>query len=222
MDERRFFFIFPLVLLIGSIAAFAIHALVLPDFVSPVHPLMVAHGAAMYAWYGLTALQASLIVGNRFTLHRRLGYASVAVALAVLTTGWMITLYGFRVSENMLFFSGNSLMLIVFAALYCAAISLRNNAQAHKRLILFASITVYVPVTFRTAALLGDRAYFSIIYIAIILVIPIWELVRTRRLQKTTMVGAGSLIAMVVLTFILANSAAWAEFAKDFFDVGKR
>lgn len=219
MEKSKFFFNFSVVLGIGSVLVFGIHALVLPNNVSEVHTLMVTHALAMYAWYALLIVQSGLIKKGNYKLHKRLGFLSIAVAVALLITGLMITIYGFKLSKSMLFFSGNSLMLIFFAIFYILALVLRERKESHKRLILFASIAVYIPVAFRTAALIGDRKYASIVYILIILIIPFWELLKRRKITRVTAICTASLIFMVVLTFVLAKNTAFANFAFDLFEI---
>ncbi|GAB5563246.1 MAG: hypothetical protein Wins2KO_03090 [Winogradskyella sp.] len=180
---------------------------------------MVIHATAMYAWYGLVVIQAGFIQRKSFFRHQRLGYFSVAIALAVLVTGIMITVYGFKHSESMLFFSGNSLMLIFFTIFYTLAILFRKQGDTHKRLILFASIAVYIPVAFRTAAILGDRKYASAVYLILILITAIWEIRTLRKISITTLLCTVSLIAMVILTFVLANNHAFTLFVHEMFEV---
>ncbi len=219
MKISKFFHYFSILLLAGSILIFAIHAFVLPNNVSDVHPLMVIHATAMYAWYGLVVIQTGLIQRKHFAIHKTLGYFSVVIALAVLVTGIMITIYGFKHSESMLFFSGNSLMLIFFTIFYSLAILFRKHGDTHKRLILFASIAVYIPVAFRTAALLGDRKYASIVYLLLILTIAFWEMRTHRKISLTTGLCTFSLIAMVILTFVLANNTTFTLFVYELFEV---
>jgi hypothetical protein len=219
MKNFSFFFYFSMVLAAGSVLVFSIHAIVLPGNVSAIHPLMVYHALAMYLWYGLLLVQAILISKNNYKFHQRLGFLSSAIALGILLTGIMITLYSLEHSKSILFFAGNSLMLIFFTILYSLGIFLRKKIEDHKRLIMFASIAIYIPVAFRAAALLGDRAYAAIIYIALILVIAIWELLTRKKMKLVTAVCTLSLILMVALTFILAKSPVFASFVFETFGI---
>ena len=221
MKPSRFFYYFSIALFTGSALIFGLHALLLPNNVSTVHPLMLVHACAMYAWYGLLVVQAGLIRRMNYVLHKRLGYLSIVVALAVLVTGVMITVYGFKHSKSMLFFSGNSLMLFFFSIFYSLAIVYRKYGDTHKRLMMFASIAIYIPVAFRTAALLGDRKYASIVYILLILVIPFWELLTRRKITKITTICTVSLILMVVLTFVLAKNPIFTSMVFHLFELSQ-
>ncbi len=219
MGISKFFYHFSIALCVGSILIFGLHALILPNNVSKIHPLMLVHACAMYAWYGLLVVQAGLIRRMNYSLHKRLGFLSIVVALAVLVTGVMITIYGFKHSRSMLFFSGNSLMLLFFTIFYTLALAYRKNGDTHKRLIIFSSIAVYIPVAFRAAALIGDRKYASIVYILLILVIPLWELLTPRKITKITSICTVSLILMVVFTFVLAKNPAFTSFVHEIFGI---
>ena len=219
MGISKFFYRFSIALCAGSLLIFGLHALLLPNNVSTVHPLMLVHACAMYAWYGLLVVQAGLIRRMNYALHKQLGFLSIVVALAVLVTGVMITIYGFKHSRSMLFFSGNSLMLLFFTIFYTLAVAYRKSADSHKRLMMFASIAIYIPVAFRTAALLGDRKYASIVYILLILVIPFWELLKRRKITKITTICTVSLILMVVLTFVLAKNSSFTSLVHELFRI---
>jgi hypothetical protein len=109
------------------------------------------HGASMLAWLVLVIAQAHLASG-RLALHRRLGWAAIAVALAVAltTVGIGVQATGRDLAAGgAMGMAGNVTAPLVFCALVGAALVLRRQPQWHKRLILIASVVVIWPAWFR-------------------------------------------------------------------------
>lgn len=117
----------------------------------PVHLLL--HGLALAAWFGLFAAQAWLVAAHRVALHRRLGIAGVAVAVAVIVTS-VVTMIraadrfaaiGLPAQAQVGVFVGDTLALAAFAALVAGGVYFRRNAAAHKRLMFLAGLSVIGP-----------------------------------------------------------------------------
>lgn len=167
LERRRglFFPVMSLVLLAITIAGFwrpfygrDAAAAALPAY-------LVLHGLLASAWFLLAALQPLLVAGGRIALHRRLGWLGAGIAAALVATGihvivampaqWRgrgIDLAEARMDLGLLLW-GNLFALLGFALFLARGIALRRRADAHRRLMLLASLTIMGPAIGRAAGL---------------------------------------------------------------------
>ncbi|MEJ2540817.1 MAG: hypothetical protein P8188_12745 [Gemmatimonadota bacterium] len=128
-----------------------------------VSPTVHAHGWTFFGWYFLLPLQAGLVRSRRLTLHRRLGYASVVLAVAMTVSGLVVI----GVQMELARLPGGSpfwqalgpavfATLVLFVAFYSLALRYRKKRELHKRFILLASTGGMGAAGFRVLAqLLG-------------------------------------------------------------------
>lgn len=114
-----------------------------------------AHGLILTAWFLVFVVQAALVAARRTDLHRTLGWAGAAIGLAVIISAGFATPY--RMAElaaqgrpatrpgAAIIAWSNTTSIIAFATLLAAAIVLRRRPEAHKRLMLIASISLVQP-----------------------------------------------------------------------------
>jgi hypothetical protein len=136
-----------------------------PSFFSNLHSVrtvIIVHGISATLWMTLTAVQAGLIATRRRALHRRVGYASLALATVVV-------LSGFRVVQTMILTDANGGDLVGFKfvlldltgmVLFVAFLALairsarRRNIGLHLRLMACTAIIPLEAANERTAILL--------------------------------------------------------------------
>ena len=117
-------------------------------------PVLYVHGAVLTLWFLLVLLQAGLIRTQRLRLHRQLGYAAAGYAALVIVLGLVANarlasqIKSPDEAENIIFW-GNLFTLVLFAAFVSLAVVFRNRPEAHKRLILLASISIVGPALAR-------------------------------------------------------------------------
>jgi hypothetical protein len=112
------------------------------------YPLAVHIHAAVYvSWLVLLTVQTVLIDRGRVALHRRLGMFGAGLATLVVVMGLVVT---YVVENRMLgtpradpaFISTLLVDVLNFATLAAAALMLRGDAAAHKRLMLLATMSL--------------------------------------------------------------------------------
>jgi uncharacterized membrane protein YozB (DUF420 family) len=112
------------------------------------YPLAVhVHAAVYVSWLVFLTVQTVLIGRGRAALHRRLGIIGAALAVLVVLMGLVAT---YVVENRMLgtpradpaFISTLIVDVLNFATLAAAALILRSNAAAHKRLMLLATMSL--------------------------------------------------------------------------------
>ena len=123
---------------------------------APVTPLVALHAAIFTAWLGLFVVQAALVATRRTALHRKLGFASVALVLLMLPLGYVAaieqTRRGFDLSGDLnvkvdpLAEVVHPLFdLVTFTVLFAAGMWKRRQPETHKRLMLLATIGAMMP-----------------------------------------------------------------------------
>jgi len=100
-------------------------------------------------------------------------------------------------------FIGNFFVLAAFLCFFIAAIrSIRKqDADSHKRFMLFASLTILLPAFGRVADVLFDSAEPSLImFLVIVIVLPIvYDKVTGQRIHKATFFGIAGTVVWVAL-----------------------
>ncbi len=116
----------------------------------PLPPRTHLHGLIFSAWFILLMVQVSLIQRSQVSLHRRLGLASLLLAVAMVISA-LILLY----NRTMLYHEGqrelNSTMMVVwgnltllagFVAFVALGYTNRKKPASHKRFMMLASIAM--------------------------------------------------------------------------------
>jgi hypothetical protein len=232
-----FFFVMPLVLLAIVLFGFAPTLYLRPWFpVRPIPGYLYVHGAILTSWFVWLTVQASLVRAGRVSTHRRMGVVGGVIALAVTFVGPMATAgavrrtlaAGFNWDTDMsrvlgpslkgvrfiAFESGvvwsNLIMIAAFAVLVPAAILLRKNPQAHKRLMLLASIAIVGPALARISRLpyMGGEGgpMITIVLLALLLSVVAHDLLSSRRLHPATLAGCALILASFASILFIERS----------------
>jgi hypothetical protein len=112
----------------------------------PNYPLVIhIHAAAFVGWLVLLSVQVGLIRARRYDVHRRLGVFGGALALAMVLLGPWAAIVSEQVhfgtpDSDTPFLSVEFIEMITFIVQVGAAIWLRRDAAAHKRLMLLATL----------------------------------------------------------------------------------
>lgn len=119
-------------------------------------PAVHLHGWSFFAWYLLLPLQAGLIHARRVRAHRTLGWSSLGLAAVMTATGTLVLgvqMAAAAASPEPTFWSAFGLMvfatLVLFIGFYVAALALRRDRAAHKRLMLVAGAAGVGAAVFR-------------------------------------------------------------------------
>lgn len=162
LGERAFFTGMALAMILTVFLGFApSYYLMRPD-APPLTPLLHAHGAVATVWMLLFLTQTGLVAAHRVDIHRRLGLAgaAIAVVLAIFTMTVSIVSRGF--TPKLTFAAGAVLMFVIYVV---AGFLKRRQPDAHKRLMLLATIALLPPaiaridVPYMPAGSLGPNLY---------------------------------------------------------------
>lgn len=208
-----FFFYYNLMILILVVAAFGTNAMINFEDLPPMIPLVIVHGIFMFGWYGLVVVQAGLIKKSNQHIHSILGKSSMALAGAIVISGILMTLDSYTRSGRVDIVTVNLFMTINFIVLYSLAIYKRRHAIEHKRLILFSGIAMMLPALGRITQAANINDFISIPMWLILLLIPLfYDLKKSKKIQKSSVLGISLIIIGIVLTLSLMEYSGWVKF----------
>jgi hypothetical protein len=187
----------------------------------PMTPLVHIHGVLFTAWVLLFIVQTALVARHRVSAHRRIGIAGALLAASMVVVGTLTALkMAARGSApggiDPLSFSMVPLSDMFFFAVFVgAALSLRANREAHKRLMLLAYVSIVVAAVARLPGVLplGPFAFFGLAFV-VILVGIIYDIVSRHRVHPVYIWGGGVLALSVPLRLAVSRTDVWKSFAQ--------
>ena len=185
----------------------------------PLTALVIFHGMLMTAWMLANVLQTSLIASANRQLHRTLGWLFAALAALIVVTGPEVGIAAIRrgavppglTAEQFLVLPmAGALMFAIFIG---AGVVWRNNAQAHKRLMLLATISVMDAAIARMPGMLelGPLAFFALADAFIIFGIA-YDILSRGRVHGVWIWGGLAILVSQVLRLVISATVAWASF----------
>lgn len=156
-ERPRFYIAMGVLALVVSITGFA-GTFFLPlaegRFAAP--PVIFLHGGLLFAWIVLFLVQPGLIRFGAYGTHKALGAAGAVMALGMVASGVAVGVYA--VQRDVAAGGGETAVstlvgvctaFSIFLALVGAGVAFRHRPEAHKRLMLLATIAILWPAWFR-------------------------------------------------------------------------
>jgi hypothetical protein len=196
---------------------------------TPLPAYLQVHGALFTTWIALFIAQASLIAARQTRVHRRLGWATVALAVAMVVAGTTAGIFSMRsqveagnVQPAQAFLTAPLFSMTMFAAFVAAAIALRRDVQAHKRLMLLATISILDAAVarlpfevFRTSSWAYLPATDTLLAVAIL-----YDVASRRTVHPVYLWGGLLLVIEQALRIPVGETAAWQALAGAIVGVG--
>lgn len=189
---------------------------------SPLTPLILAHGVAFTAWNLLFIAQAGLISARRPQWHRTLGAATVALAVVMVVLGVQVSIgQAARASgppdlDPLSWAAVPLLDMVTFSTLVAWGYARRRDPQAHKRLMLSATLLMLQPSIGRLPTLaetpLGPETNVFVAW-ACSLALIAWDLVSRGRVHWASAVGIGLLALDQIARIALWQTDGWRGLA---------
>ena len=186
----------------------------------PFTGLVHLHGALFTAWVLLFIVQTALVASRRVAIHRRLGVAGGALAAAMVVAGTSIAIAtAARGSapagaDPLAFLIIPLFDMILFSMFVAAALALRRDKDAHKRLMLLAYVSIIVAAVARLPGVLaiGPPAFFGLSFLFVV-VAAIYDFVTRRRVHKVYLWGGALILVSVPLRLAISSTGAWRSLA---------
>ncbi|MGZ8829546.1 MAG: hypothetical protein ACXW2Q_04125 [Thermoanaerobaculia bacterium] len=219
-SDHRFFSVMAIVTAATIVAGFS--QTYVPKVVTgapALPPIVHLHAAVFTSWLAFFAVQTTLVLSGRTAVHRRLGVAGVMLAALMLVVGTAtavaVARLGHRGVPGVEFPDAEGFLLlnlgsiIVFATLVGAGWHFRRNAQAHKRLMLMATVGGLVgPGLSRLPFASGRPPVIGVLALAFLLAGPVYDLVTRRRVHPAYLWGG--LLALTSIPPVVAQLSATA------------
>lgn len=219
---ETFFLVMGLILLAIVIAGFVPPALSRPGGAASMPMLLHVHGAVFLSWFLMFCVQARLAGSGRLALHMRLGKASVLIAIAMITLGYLVIRSAYANPEwNIAGMSGAASVMFPFTDIvnftiaFSLALANRHNPGAHKRLMLLAGILIIDPAVARLVMTLGAAPPLIVILELLLFgALITYDLVTRRRPSWASMLGLGLFAAALVMKLTMSHHPAWRSFVE--------
>jgi hypothetical protein len=187
----------------------------------PFTALVHAHGALFTAWVLLFIVQTALVASRRVAVHRRLGVAGAVLAAAMAGAGTLVAIAtAARGSapaglDPLAFLVIPVFDMVLFTTFVTAALALRTDKEAHKRLMLLAYVSIVVPAVARLPGVLtlGAPAAFGLSFLFVV-VAGIYDFLSRRRVHKVYLWGGALIAASVPVRLAISGTSAWRALAE--------
>ena len=189
---------------------------------APLTPLVHLHGLVFSGWILLFFVQTVLIASNQIAIHRRLGIAGAGLAVLLVMVG-LATAVAFArrnfptAGTGVLRFLATPFAdMLVFAILTMAGIWCRRRPEAHKRLMLVATIGLLGAAISRWPIAImrtGPLAFFVVtdLFVLVGILHDLWS---QRRIHPAYIWGGLLLVASQPLRLAIGRTGVWLVFAR--------
>ncbi|HEX5438389.1 MAG TPA: hypothetical protein VFW98_14640 [Gemmatimonadaceae bacterium] len=185
--------------------------------------LRVVHGVMFTAWIILFMVQTALIATGRVGIHRRLGVAGAVLAAGMVVMGTTMAIVAAREGHAppgftpLVFLVVPIFDMLLFAPLVALAVFLRRRPQAHKRLMLLATISLLgapaarLPAGFHLPGM--PFVYVFCVTTALLLAGVLYDAVSRRRVHPAYVWGGLIILASTPLRLTIGGTHAWLVIA---------
>jgi hypothetical protein len=173
--------------------------------------LVHIHGALFVSWILLLIVQTALVTVRRVRWHMTLGVLGVIlpplmIVFGTLTVFDSIRRVGTPVPPEILLV-GDLEPLLLFAGLITWGLLDRRKPASHKRLMLLSTLTIIAPAIDRWPFLHHQIAGTFGVYLALPLLLVIYDLCTLRRVHRSTWIPYALMVVLVATLPPLANTA---------------
>lgn len=186
----------------------------------PITPTLHLHALLFTGWVLLFLVQAALVAGRRLKVHRRLGYASMALAAAMVVVGLRTAIEsaarGAAPSgvDALTFLAVPVFDLVLFTGFVSAAFVKRRDKESHKRLMLLAYVSIITAAIARIPGVLGlgPPVFFGLSFLFVVAGM-VYDRVSRGRIHRAYAWGAPIIALSVPLRLAVSGTPAWQAFA---------
>jgi hypothetical protein len=188
----------------------------------PLTSLYQLHGALFTGWIVLLVAQTALVAGGRTDIHRTLGVAGALLAAVVFVVGVAVSVETLRRNggppggDPRKFFAIPLGDIIVFAVLVGAAVLQRQRSDAHKRLMLLATISLLTAAVGRFLRQVGMGGAPNLFYgtDVFVVILALYDLLSRGRVHPATLWGGAMVVGFKPLLFYaVALTSPWLALA---------
>lgn len=188
----------------------------------PYTPLIYVHGALFTAWVTLFIVQTALVSARRVAVHRRLGVAGAILAAAMIAVATMTAIGAVKRGATppgippLAFLAVPIFDMVMFTTFVASALALRQNKEAHKRLMLLAYMSILGAPAARLPGVMAGGGLLTAYGIAFVFLPAgiIYDLVSRRRVHAAYIWGGSLLVASIPFRLAISGTAVWTAIAQ--------
>lgn len=194
---------------------------------SDISTLVLIHGGALTAWLILFFVQSSLIPARRIRLHMKLGWLAVGVAIVASISGFQVAVESVRKAPDAIFWgmADRQFLMVMFSEvalftlLVIVGVLLRKRREAHRAMMLLASLSILAGATVRMPILFpvfGEAGWLGI-FGPIFTLGALFLLVRSlfdKVLDRWLAAGYAVMVVVYIGACYFAVSDAWTEMSR--------
>lgn len=199
-------FVMAIGILVFTVCAFGLVLLRQPVRFTRYTPLVSVHAALMVGWYSLFVIQAHLIVDGKYQAHRLLGLSSLVLVIAIVGTGGVVAANFSQETGRRGTLAADVGILLTFLILYGVAVwaAVRGRLEAHKRLMLVASISMMGPALTRALDVVAvPRMTVVLLYPLVLVALPwIYDRRTVGRLHKVSFWATAFALSMFLVQLL--------------------
>ena len=185
--------------------------------------LFILHGVVFSSWLVVLVTQSFLISAKQVRIHKKLGYASIAIVVAMFALGWIMSVNAARAGftppggpRPLSFLAFQLFGLFAFTALIAAGYFLRNRPGTHKRLKVGATILLLTPAVARIFLLLTANALLRKtlgVQLALLLGCMAYDAFTRKRVHLAWMWSTAAFLLFVFGAIFGGTTGAWLAIA---------
>jgi hypothetical protein len=183
--------------------------------------LIHLHGAAFTLWIVVLIVQTALISAKQIKVHRTLGIGGFCLAVVMVVLGLFAAADAMRRGSGPLGLDAKTFFVIpitdmfLFSVFVFSAYRARSRPEAHKRLILIATIALVDAAVGRWPIAIFQQhpPLQDVVPFGFLLLIVLFDLFSLRRVSRTTIWASLLLVAVHLTRVPIGLSVAWHSFA---------
>ena len=214
---HRFYIGIALAVLITVFSGFAPSFYLRPPTAFALSRRAVLHGTLFSSWVALFAIQIGFVAAGNVRLHRKLGVAAVALALAMVVSAPPMAIAaagrGVFPGDSLEFLLVMLVDLFLFATFVGAAIYYRRRAELHKRLMVLGMVSMLPPAIGRWPIAVRHVAIIPVVLFVFLVATPVFDYLARRRMHRVSIYGGIAIVISIPVRFAIAHTAAWHHVA---------
>lgn len=186
-------------------------------------PLWVIHGVVFSSWIVILLTQSVLISTKQVRIHKKLGYASIAVVTLMAYLGFEMSRQAAQRSFTppggpppTTFFAFQLLGLFAFVAFIAAGYLFRNRPETHKRLMLAGTALILTPAVARIFLMFSTNLVIFKAFgvqLAVVLACMAYDYVTRKRVHLPYLSAVVTLLALLPMAGLIGSTRLWHSFS---------
>lgn len=230
LRDRRFYLLVTLLIAAIVFTGFA-RTFFLNGFFAKLYlpPLFVIHGVVFSSWLIVLVIQSTLISAKKVAVHRKVGYASIAIVVLMFYLGWTMSVQaaqrGFTPPGGpppLAFLAFQLLGLALFTTIVGLGYLFRNRPETHKRLMIVATVTILTPALARVFLLFSTNAIIFKAFgvqLGILLLCMGYDLFARKRVHAAYIWGTMAFLVFIPVSMLVGGTGPWLWLAHRITDV---